>query len=260
MTSDAEIFTDANMITDSEIFNDERTPACAARQLPGCTFSKESLHHVKNNWMKPCIAGHSHCQRATSRNYDVLPSRIIHVRMECSGEQPRLVAQLLDVQSLPVNIKYITLSHAWGQHKFLTLTSENLHQFRQSIPLSVPDFNQTFKDALALTIELGYNYIWIDSLCIIQGSPASDWAYECPRMGSIYSNSDLNLSATGFQDARFGMFGPPRRLVVPPTIMYPEGEHLRVIHNSDYGPKTLPLNRRGWVIQESILVSHTLKP
>lgn len=245
------------MTSDAEISIFENALARAVRKVPGCTFSKESLHHINNNWMKPCRDGHSNCQRAVPRSYDVLPSRIIHVRMECTGEQPRLVARLLDVQSLPVNIKYITLSHAWGQHKFLTLTSENLCQFQQSIPLSAPDFNQTFKDALGLTVELGYNYIWIDSLCIIQGSPASDWACECPRMGSIYSNSDLNLSATGFQDARFGMFGPPRRLIVPPTIMYPEGEHFRVIHNSDYDPKTLPLNRRGWVIQEIILVSHT---
>lgn len=210
--------------------------------------------------MKPCKDGHSHCQRAISRAYDILPSRIIHVRMECLGGQPRLVAQLLDVQRLPVNFKYITLSHSWGEHKFLTLTADNLCQFRKSIPLAAPDFNQTFKDALGLTIELGYNYIWIDSLCIIQGSPASDWAYECSRMGSIYSNSDLNLAASGFQDARFGMFGPPRRLAIPPTIMYPEGEHIRVIHNSDYSPKSMPLDRRGWVIQENILVSHTLNP
>lgn len=107
-------------------------------------------------------------------------------------------------------------------------------------------------------MELGYNYIWIDSLCIIQGSTASDWAYECPRMGSIYCNSELNLSATGFQDPRFGMFGPPRRLVVPPTILYPEGEYVRVIHKSDYDPERVPLHRRGWVIQENILVSRIL--
>lgn len=180
--------------------------------------------------------------------------------MEHSGEQPRLVARLLDVQSLPVNLKYITLSHAWGQHKFLTLTSENLCQFRQSIPLSASDFNQTFKDALGLTIELGYNYIWIDSLCIIQDSLALDWAYECARMGSIYSNSDLNLSASGFRDARFGMFGPPRRLAVPPTIVYLGGEIVRIIHMSDYTSEGMPLDRRGWVIQENILVSRILNP
>lgn len=249
------------MISDAEVTDeDEPTASRVVMQLPECIFNKESLDHINNNWMKPCKDGHSHCQRAISQSYDELPSRIVYVRRECPGEHARLGARLVDVQSLPVNIKYITLSHAWGQHKFLTLTSENLYQFRQSIPLSAPDFNQTFKDALRLTVELGYNYIWIDSLCIIQGEPATDWAYECPRMGSIYCNSDLNLSATGFEDARVGMFGPPRRLALPPTILYPEGEHVRVIHDSDYSPKNMPLNRRGWVIQENVLVSHTLHP
>lgn len=248
------------MIPDAEISDfDERTPARAVRQLPEGIFSKESLDHIINNWMKPCRDDHFHCQRAISRSYDALPSRLIHVRTTCSGEQPQLRARLVDVQSLPVNFKYVTLSHAWGQHKFLTLTSENIYQFRQYIPFSAPDFNQTFKDALRLTVELGYNYIWIDSLCIIQDSPASDWAYECPRMGSIYCNSDLNLSASGFEHARCGMFGPPRRLAVPPTIWYP-GEHVRVIYCSDYIPKNMPLNRREWIIQENILVSHTLYP
>lgn len=249
------------MISDAEITDGaEPTPARAVRQLPECILNKESLDHINNNWMMPCKDGHSHCQRAIPRSYDELPSRIIHVQKECSGEQPRLSARLVDVRSLPINIKYITLSHAWGQHNFLTLTSENLYQFRKSIPLSAPDFNQTFRDALRLTVELGYNYIWIDSLCILQDRPASDWAYECPRMGSIYCHSDLNLSATGFQDARFGMLGPPRRLAVPPTIWYPEGEHVRVIHYSDYSSKNVPLDRRGWVIQENVLVSYTLHP
>lgn len=86
-----------------------------------------------------------------------------------SNEQPQLFARLVDVRSLPVDIRYLTLSHAWGiEPKFLTLTRENLDQFQRSIPHSAADFNQSFRDALRLTVGLGYNYIWIDSLCIIQ--------------------------------------------------------------------------------------------
>lgn len=144
--------------------------------------------------------------------------------MRVSSEQPQLFARLVDVRSLPVDIRYLTLSHAWGiDPKFLTFTRENLHQFQQSIPHSAADFNQSFRDALRLTVGLGYNYIWIDSLCIIQEKSALDWAAECPRMGLIYSNSDLNLSASGFADARSGMLGPPRRLIVPPNFLVSRG-------------------------------------
>lgn len=175
--------------------------------------------------------------------------------MRCVDGNAQLGAQLVDVRDLPADIKYLTLSHAWGQHKFLPLTRDNLAQFQRSIPISAPDFNQTFKDALRVTIALEYGYIWIDSLCILQESDALDCAAECPRMGSIYCNSDLNLSASGYHDSQCGMLGPSRRLEVPPTIYYPGGESLRVIHVEEYWSKTMPLDRRGWVIQENMLVS-----
>ncbi|KAK8024544.1 HET-domain-containing protein [Apiospora rasikravindrae] len=42
-------------------------------------------------------------------------------------------------------------------------------------------FNPLFLDAMQVTLDLGYKYIWIDSLCIIQDAPDSgDWARECP--------------------------------------------------------------------------------
>lgn len=44
-----------------------------------------------------------------------------------------------------------------------------------------------------MTVRLGYLYLWIDSLCIIQDSP-SDWNCEASRMADIYSNAVCNLS------------------------------------------------------------------
>lgn len=74
-------------------------------------------------------------------------------------------------------------------------------------------------------------------------------------MGLIYSNSDLNLSASGFTDARSGMLGPPHRLIVPPTFPLLDGERVLLVHAHEYFDQNLPLDRRGWVIQENMLVS-----
>ena len=52
---------------------------------------------------------------------------------------------------------------------------------------------------------LGYQYIWIDSLCIIQDSP-EDWRAESVKMGSIYKNSVLNISADAASDPFQGIF------------------------------------------------------
>jgi hypothetical protein len=44
-----------------------------------------------------------------------------------------------------------------------------------------------FQDAILITRRIGYRYLWIDSLCIVQDSP-NDWRQEMTRMGSIYKH------------------------------------------------------------------------
>lgn len=43
---------------------------------------------------------------------------------------------------------------------------------------------------------LGFDYVWIDALCIIQDDP-DDWEREAPRMGKIYENATLVFAAHG---------------------------------------------------------------
>jgi len=71
-------------------------------------------------------------------------------------------------------------------------TNENLIEHLEGIPVS--KLPKTFRDALAITQALGYEYIWIDSLCILQGDKG-DFAHQSGQMGDIYSNADLVLSA-----------------------------------------------------------------
>ncbi|KAF2191353.1 heterokaryon incompatibility, partial [Zopfia rhizophila CBS 207.26] len=70
--------------------------------------------------------------------------------------------------------------------------SENLSELKQNIPIS--RFPLTFQPAFEVTVQLGFNYIWIDSLCILQDSLA-DWAAEADRMGHVYENACLNIAA-----------------------------------------------------------------
>jgi hypothetical protein len=56
-----------------------------------------------------------------------------------------------------------------------------------------------------MTERLGFQYLWIDALCIIQNSSA-DWMVESARMYDVYFNCDLMLSADASPDSRTGMF------------------------------------------------------
>ncbi|KAF2786856.1 heterokaryon incompatibility, partial [Melanomma pulvis-pyrius CBS 109.77] len=64
---------------------------------------------------------------------------------------------------------YFTLSYCWGGAEVTRLTKEVFLDFSRAIPFY--DLPKTFKDAMVITRKLGYNYIWIDSLCIIQDDP-----------------------------------------------------------------------------------------
>lgn len=97
---------------------------------------------------------------------------------------------------------YATLSHCWGKPDFLQLRSHNEHLFRNSIPYH--ELPKTFKDALEFVRSLGLEYVWIDSLCIIQDSEL-DWLKEAARMSSVYKGSYINIAASGSKDAHGGL-------------------------------------------------------
>ena len=54
--------------------------------------------------------------------------------------------------------------------------------------------SQTFKDAITVTCQLGFQYIWIDYLCIIQHDK-EDWLRESAKMGDIFKSSSCTLAA-----------------------------------------------------------------
>jgi len=60
--------------------------------------------------------------------------------------------------------------------------------------ISYLSLSRTFRDAVQATRQLGYQYLRIDSLCIVQDY-TFDWEVESCKMPSIYGDSVLTLSA-----------------------------------------------------------------
>jgi hypothetical protein len=114
-----------------------------------------------------------------------------------------LKATLVETSGIAVPVQYCSLSHCWGKQPFLNLTRNNYPSFLEEIDISsVP---RTFQDAFVATNKLGFHFIWIDSLCIIQDDIA-DWAEESGKMSSVYSNPTVNFAATSSKDCSAGLF------------------------------------------------------
>ncbi|KUJ21488.1 HET-domain-containing protein [Mollisia scopiformis] len=93
----------------------------------------------------------------------------------------------------------MALSYCWGPidgtSKLLKTTHETLASRREKI--AVDTMPQTFQDAIIIARTLGIQYLWIDSLCIIQDD-SRDWQIESSKMAEIFSNAYLTLiSASG---------------------------------------------------------------
>jgi hypothetical protein len=138
-------------------------------------------------WLHECTQNHSHCQRLISGPQNVpLPTRLIEV---WQSEYPFLVLteQLVDEPSL----RYATLSHRWCiAANMPLLLKDNLLELQNGIPIN--NLPKVFRDAIAMCRRLGIDYIWIDSLCLIQDD-AIDCEREIANMGNIYTNAFLNF-------------------------------------------------------------------
>ena len=188
------------------------------------------------SWINNCHEKHSQCKRALDYT---LPTRVIDV----SGHDLRL----RELKSK--NVPYITLSHCWGTKSIMTTLKSNLSSHMRCInPSTLP---QAFLDAIIITKELGISYLWVDSLCILQDSE-EDWLEECPKMGTYYRNSYINISALESPDSHHGFLNPRSSIGAVEIAntgvwMRRKFPHCREIF------RDAALNHRGWFLQERLL-------
>ena len=211
------------------------------------------------NWLDVCVSQHAECSLSLDTPLPRLPKRVIDVGNESKGPRLRKSDNLSGL--------YATLSHRWGDSSPLTTTKATLKNRLQGIPLS--SLPRTFQDAVLITRQLGLQYLWIDSLCIIQDD-TTDWEIESVKMASIYQGAQFTIAAAAAQDGHGGCLFPrkpavklelespksPQRSAKPGTntpIVY-----LRIQASENRSIAQSSLGRRGWALQEALLSRRTI--
>ncbi|TGO28185.1 hypothetical protein BPAE_0031g00510 [Botrytis paeoniae] len=183
----------------------------------GCTGESAALAQA---WLQECSSSHSAYRQEEEAS--VLPTRLI--KIDC--QETRLCIS----------------------------ADENCSSFSEKIPYD--KLCKTFRDAIDIVRVLGFSWLWVDPLCIIQGDP-EDWSKEASRMAAVYGHSSLNVAATAASDGTIGcLFERDLR-----KIGAHKAEKLCSIADMQFYASNISsaaLARHAWAVQERILASRTL--
>lgn len=137
------------------------------------------------SWLNLCFADHPSCASSSARDKQAIP----HMKLiDCHTQT---------IVTAAPSMQYLALSYVWGQGPLEKYTYPNL-------PDPLPP---TIKDAITVTLKLGYRYIWVDRYCIWQDDPAHK-AGQILRMMDIYSRAVATIAAASSgSDPTYGLPG-----------------------------------------------------
>ncbi|KAH8788006.1 hypothetical protein F5883DRAFT_531251 [Diaporthe sp. PMI_573] len=205
--------------------------------------------HILQQFLSDCDTEHAECQ---PRNNTYMPTRLLRI-----GTQESSVITLYETQPADV-IRYIAFSHPWGTEPHFCTNSANIAAHRMGI-----DFEQLpvlFQDAISATRGLGLQYLWIDSICIIQGDDG-DFEQEAEKMENVFSYAFCVIAASSAHGQNDGFLTPherPRQCLIFRPQGLPAIYLSRFMDDFEKDVLDAPLNKRGWVFQERALARRTI--
>ncbi|KAH7342629.1 heterokaryon incompatibility protein-domain-containing protein [Rhexocercosporidium sp. MPI-PUGE-AT-0058] len=202
-------------------------------QLRGSLTSHDQMAFEKRltlptYWLLRCLKSHKQCNPNQGEAF--LTKRLI------------VLDKLNLIETHPnQRVSYCTLSYRWMEFA-VVLRQDNLSNFQHAIPAK--ELSQTIQHAMAVARDLGFKYMWVDALCIVQDM-AEDWQDQAAEMDKIYHFSSLTIAMVDSDkdwQRDYHRFRPKSKADRKQNLWRPGGE----------------LDTRGWTLQESVLPRRTL--
>lgn len=226
---------------------DQTKVSIGARHLFTPSHGPNPFWELPKAWLSHCDQYHGKVCGQINEHYR-LPKRLVDVRRSSK-------TKLVESKELDGEVRYIAFSHKWGTKRFEVTTVENVKARMKCIPPT--ELPTSFKDVIAVTKSLGCNYLWIDSLCINQGT-GGDFDEQADDMQQIYSNAYCVIAASSANGATEGFLSRESKLNQLPAVKV--GNVFVSAITNDFTRDVLqsPLHRRGWVLQEHALARRTI--
>lgn len=231
-----------------------------------------SLDHfqILRHWLQDCDNHHGQKKSScASQATFVLPIRLLDVGLENASPTVRLLKKdelrkIMKASGLKV-LHYAAFSHPWGKaeddNTHFVADQDNLEEF-STTGIFLHNLPSTFKDAIRVARGLGVQYLWIDSLCILQG-PKGDFNEESKLMDAVFHSAYCVIAAASATGTSSEVISRPTPIA--PVIISAEKNGMK--HSlfiraplEDFQKDVLdgPLSKRGWVLQERALARRTI--
>ncbi|KAI0883486.1 heterokaryon incompatibility protein-domain-containing protein, partial [Annulohypoxylon maeteangense] len=203
-------------------------------------------------WISQCSEEHPYCGGVIPA---AMPKRLLNV-------DSRHGDVIFLEENVPGLSPYIALSHLWKFSQPLKMTQDRLNRLGTTIHLD--ELSPTLHDAVQIARWLDVEYLWVDSLCIIQDDK-EDKEEQSVQMGNIYRQSYCTIAAhvdTNNPSPTHGCF-LERKHFREISHQDDSGQTCTTLVRGDFTHEDEPiapvaLAGRGWCYQERLLASRII--
>lgn len=189
-------------------------------------------YSILKNWINFCYENHREtCGTEVDDSLPVPGFRLI----DCTTGK---------IIPAPAGVEFVALSYVWGMEPIPSGTSY------ETIPDSAA---LVIRDAMIVTSNIGYRYLWVDRHCIPQDDEKAKH-HQIRRMDLIYQRARLTIICAAGRDASDGIPGVSR---VPraqqPKADLPDFSLVSSLPSPQYEVNRSKWATRGWTYQEGLL-------
>lgn len=223
-------------------------------------------HDVFKNaisWIEECSHAHEACRPLAATN-KTLPTRLLDTHPEGLDDSFVRIVDSASIIRGTEAVKYVTLSHVWSETS-AKLTTDGVRNAK--LGLQRQGLSSALESGIQAAQNLGFRYIWTDSLCIIQDSEADKHA-ECAKMASVFRNAALTIVLDQINEDRPAIIETPSSLVLSDVNANMQSEIVKKTAARTSAASSLPVSdfvtpgfgwdTRAWALQERLLCSRLL--
>lgn len=213
--------------------------------------------------------GHSFCYDPRSTEFNILFPRSMKQKFDpalaktwlefcrknhksCSPRSKHVYGlKLIDCKTyslVPVSpeLQYVALSYVWGQGNAAQVE-------KGTSKILASTLSPVVSDAIQVTTALGFQYLWVDQLCIDQDDPTSK-SEQIAQMDLVYHNAELTIVAAAGTGQSYGLPGvSSRSRTVQRAARVGKYEIIETMTDPHYQIRGSKWFTRAWTFQEGLL-------